>query len=153
MRGLTILGCRIRVAPVPLRPDLARAYENADYVVFGEPPIVLRIGKTSPELDALLQKAGKAGAAFITAANPLGMPTDAATNQAAVQALLESLAGTDFTCYGGEGCDPDHLWTPEPSLLVVGIGRADAQALGRRLRQNALVFIEKGKAAELVVLS
>jgi hypothetical protein len=34
----------------------------------------------------------------------------------------------------------------------MGIPRADAEELGRRLAQNAIVYIEKGQAPELVVL-
>ena len=34
----------------------------------------------------------------------------------------------------------------------MGIPRAEAEALGRRLEQNAIVWIEKGRAPELVVL-
>ena len=40
----------------------------------------------------------------------------------------------------------------EPSRLVIGIYRDNAQALGRIFGQNAIVFIEKGGAPELVVL-
>ena len=34
----------------------------------------------------------------------------------------------------------------------MGIPRAAAEALGRRLEQNAIVWVEKGKAPQLVVL-
>jgi hypothetical protein len=37
-------------------------------------------------------------------------------------------------------------------VLIMGIPRADAEALGRRLEQNAIVWIDKGRAPELVVL-
>ncbi len=37
--------------------------------------------------------------------------------------------------------------------LVIRIGaRADAEAVGRAFGQNAIVFVEKGRAPELVVL-
>jgi len=35
--------------------DLIEAYESADYVVFAEPELVLKIGEPSARLDALLE--------------------------------------------------------------------------------------------------
>jgi uncharacterized protein len=40
----------------------------------------------------------------------------------------------------------------EPSVLLLGIPRAEAIALGRRLEQNAIVFVERGGAPELVLM-
>ena len=40
----------------------------------------------------------------------------------------------------------------EASLLVFGLRRVVAAALGRRLRQNAVVFVRRGARAELVAL-
>jgi hypothetical protein len=37
-------------------------------------------------------------------------------------------------------------------VLVLGMAREDAVALGRALDQNAIVFVERGKAPELVLL-
>jgi hypothetical protein len=36
-------------------PECSPAYEAADYVVFAEPELVLKIGEPSARLDALLQ--------------------------------------------------------------------------------------------------
>ena len=52
----------------------------------------------------------------------------------------------------GEGREPDGSWR-EASRLVIGITRANAEALGRLFGQNAIVFMEKGRAPELVVLA
>src|SRR5207302_10285722 len=43
---------------MPLAPALIDAYETADYVVFTDPELVLRIGEPSPRLDALLEAEG-----------------------------------------------------------------------------------------------
>jgi hypothetical protein len=37
-------------------------------------------------------------------------------------------------------------------VLVLGIAREDAEALGRRFGQNAILYLEKGRAPELVLL-
>jgi len=59
-----------------LAPGLIDAYENADYVVFTDPELVLRIGEPSPRLDALLEAEGATAAAYITAANPRSAAKD-----------------------------------------------------------------------------
>ena len=133
-------------------PDRLNDYERADYVVFGEPDLVLRIGELNPDLDDLLEAEESATATFITAANPFGEPQDEWENKLAMIALAQVLDGK-YPCYSGEGRDPKGEWNAEPSLLVIGISRADAEDLGRRYDQNAIVFIEKGRAPELVVLA
>ena len=99
---------------------------------------------------ALLDEYAATSAAFVTAANPRGERRGAAQNLAAAAALEASLAHPFLR---GEGRDPQGLWPAEPSLLVIGIGRGEAAALGRALRQNAIVAIERGAAPELVLLA
>ncbi len=130
-----------------LSPQLIAAYESAHYVVHGH--FTLRIGRRSDALDALLESEGATSAAFVTPANPRGEQWSAADNLAALAELEASLA---HPYYRGEGRDPQGHWPPEPSLLIVGITRGEAEALGRALRQNAVVYAEKGVAPELVML-
>ena len=132
---------------MPLTPELISAYENALYAVEGG--LVLRIGEKSAALELLLESRGVKSAAFVTAANPRGEPRSHAANVAAMAALRESLQWPHLP---GEGRDPEGRWVAEPSVLLLGIARADAEALGRRLEQNAIVFVEKGAAPELVLL-
>ena len=136
---------------MPLGPELREAYESTRYVVFGAPELVLRIGEPSAGLDELLDAEGAATAAFITAANPRGVKRGAWQNEIANAALVESRSGAGFRCFEGEGRSPDGRWT-ERSVLVVGIPRADAEAVGRAFGQNAIVFAERGRPPELVVL-
>jgi putative PIN family toxin of toxin-antitoxin system len=132
---------------MPLTPQIIEAYEKALYVVQGGP--VLRIGERSAELEAWLDTQAAATAAFITAANPRGEQSSHAANEAAMSALHASLA---WPYLPAEGRDPEGRWSAEPSALVLGISRPDAVALGRRLAQNAIVFVEKGAAPELVLM-
>ena len=131
---------------------LIEAYQRALYVVFGEPELVIRIGEPNADLDALLEAEGAATAAFVTAANPHGRLAAQMENEVAVAALRQSQADAGYACRSGQGLDPRGEWPAEPSVLVVGIARADAEALGRAFEQNAIVFVDKGKAPELVVL-
>jgi uncharacterized protein len=132
---------------MPLTPALIESYERALYAL--EAGTLLRIGVHSPGLEQLLATHGASTAAFVTAANPRGEARPHAENEAAMAALRASLA---LPWLPGEGRDPEGRWRAEPSLLVLGIARADAEALGRRLEQNAIVFIERGRTPELVLL-
>jgi putative PIN family toxin of toxin-antitoxin system len=132
---------------MPLTPDLIDSYERALYAL--DWGTVLRIGVHDRDLDRLLESHGASTAAFVTAANPRGEARDPAANEAAMAALRASLA---LPWLPGEGRDLDGRWSAEPSLLVLGVSRPDAEALGRRLEQNAIVFVERGGAPELVLL-
>jgi uncharacterized protein DUF3293 len=136
---------------VPLPPELLEAYRNTEYVVFGRPELVLRIGVPSADLDELLEAEGAATAAFITAENPRGVKASAYRNEIANAALVESQNQAGYRCFEGEGRDPKGKWK-ERSVLVVGIGREAAEKVGRAFEQNAIVFVARGKAPELVVL-
>jgi len=132
--------------------NLIEAYESADYVVFAEPELVLKIGEPSARLDALLETEQSSTAAFVTAANPRSEKKSAAQNAAALAVLDQVIAAAGYPWRAGEGREPDGSWR-EPSRLVIGIYRENAEALGRLFGQNAVVFVEKGAAPELLVLA
>jgi len=127
------------------------AYRNADYVVFADREFVLRIGEPSTVLDELMQGEGATTAAFITAANPRGERRADSENGAANAALQNFVATAGYPHYWGEGRDPFGSWS-EPSFLVIGIYRANAEALAQLFEQNAIVFCELGRAPELILL-
>lgn len=137
---------------MPLRPDLLEAYRRALYVVYGAPDLVIRIGERNAALDALLDEDGADTAAYLTAANPKGELQDETANDLSCAALHQALADAGYSCYLGEGRDPAGGWPAEPSVLAVGISRREATVIGRSYEQNAIVFIERASAAELVVL-
>ena len=137
---------------MPLDPELRAAYEATHYVVFAEPELVIRIGEPNPDLDALMESAEASSAAFLTAANPDGELQSDAENRAALDELRKAELLRLRPQYDGEGRDPLGKWPAEPSLLVIGIPRDDAVFIGLSHAQNAIVFVEKGQAPELVVL-
>jgi hypothetical protein len=138
---------------VPLDPGLVDAYRRAQYVVFGEPELILCIGEPNDALDALLDEQGVGTAVFVTAANPRGRVAGKTENVRATTALLQAQREAGYACYAGEGRDPQGVWPAEPSVLVVGIARAEAEVLGRSYEQNAIVFVERGRAPELLLLA
>ena len=135
---------------VSLTPQRIAAYETLRSMPSVAEVPVLRIGEHNAELDGLLAQTALASAAFITAANPRGEPRSDAENDAAMASLRASLS---WRYLEGEGRDPEGGWPAEPSVLILGIGRAEAEALGRRLEQNAIVFVERGNVPELVLLA
>jgi hypothetical protein len=137
---------------MPLAPGLLEAYRRALYVVYGAPDLVIRIGEANAALDALLDEDGASSAAYLTAANPRGELQDETANELSRAALHQALADAGYRCYVGEGRDPARRWPAEPSVLAVGISRHEAIVIGRSYEQNAIVFLERGKAPELVIL-
>jgi hypothetical protein len=136
---------------VPLTQETIDAYRNADYVVFADRTVVMRIGQPSGELDALIKAEGATTAAFVTAANPRGEKRSDEENGVANAALQSFVAAAGYPHFWGEGRDPFGGWA-EPSFLVIGIYRANAEALAQLFEQNALVFCAVGKPHELVIL-
>ena len=136
---------------MPLTPQLLEAYRNAEYAVFAEREIVLRVGEPNARLDALLAEHGARIAAFVTAANPRGERRPDAENAVANSALQNLVSAAGYPHYFGEGRDTRRSWA-EPSFLVIGIYRRNAEALGALFEQNAIVFCEAGRAPELVLL-
>ena len=141
---------------MPLDPALRSAYERAVYVVFASPGVEFRVGEPSDILDAMMAMSHVSCAAFVSSANTRGVATPENERRLADYLLRSQLDGLNETgkyrVFQGEGRDPEGKWNAEPSVLIMGIPRAEAEALGRRLEQNAIVFIEKGRAPELVVL-
>jgi hypothetical protein len=131
---------------------LIEAYRKAEYVVLAEPPFALRIGAPNARLDALLAEHGAHGAAFITACNPRGARRSDADNAAAMAVLRSTLKGRGYACIAGEGRDPQGAWPAEPSVLVLGVPRDEAESLGRAFGQNAIVHAARAAAPELVLL-
>ena len=128
--------------------DLSAAYNAAHYRVFADPPFVLRVGERSAELNALLASHSAGTWAFITACNPGSVPLSDEENAERMVRLREML--NHLTTYPGEGIDPTDEWPGEPSVLVVGIDRAEAVEVAKTFEQAAILAGIRGGAAELV---
>jgi Protein of unknown function (DUF3293) len=141
---------------MPLDPALRLAYERAIYAIFASPGVEFRIGQPSDILDAMMAMSRVRCAAFVSSANVRGVATPENERRLAEYLLRSQVDGLNakakYRIYHGEGRDPEGKWTAEPSVLIMGIPREEAEALGRRLEQNAIVWIEKGGAPELLVL-
>ena len=136
---------------MPISSEQLEAYQKADYVVFADRHVVLRVGVPNPELDELIVTEGATTAAFVTAANPRGEKRSDTENGVANAALQSFVSAAGYPHFWAEGRDPFGSWA-EPSFLVIGIYRANAEALGQLFEQNAIVFCELGRAPELILL-
>lgn len=136
-----------------LDPALRAAYEKAVYCVFASPGVEFRVGAPSDVLDAMMAMSRVRCAAFVSSATARGAASPENERRLAEFLLRAQTAGMAYRIYQGEGRDPAGEWPAEPSVLIMGIPREEAEALGRKLEQNAIVWIEKGKAPELVALA
>ncbi len=134
---------------MPKRHDevyIETAYRVAD----GAQRFSIRVGERCAPIDALLDAHDAEEWAYVTAHNPGGRRADADANEAAQQRLEAALRASARPVLHGEGVGDDGGWPPEPSLLVLGLTRADAVALARRFGQEAIVAGRRGAPAELV---
>lgn len=128
------------------------AYQQANYHVNATPPFTMRIGQRCDELEALFAAHGSDSAAFISACNPMGEPTDDDINASRQKVFTRMLEQRGLAYLEGEGRDPKGEWQPEPSLLLFGIAQEDAMALGYSLKQNAIVWCGADLVPQLVLL-
>ncbi|MBB5190465.1 hypothetical protein HNQ50_001187 [Silvimonas terrae] len=113
--------------------------------------LTLRVGQTSPELDALLRQRHMQGWMFISACNPGSQAVLCQhENLARHQNLLDALKAAQFTFFEGYGEGDDGLWPAEPSALVLGVDESAARMWGQRFEQNAVLFGVQGGAVQLL---
>jgi len=133
--------------------NLVLAYRATDYVAFnGSRPFLVRIGHHSLVIDGLLARMITRRGAFITAWNPYSKSQSPGTNAYWDRELKSYLSTRGFAFLAGEGRGEIGEWPPEPSVFVIGLSRAQAASIGRRFRQNAIVYVSWGRPAELVML-
>jgi hypothetical protein len=131
--------------------DLEASYRNTSYLVDAPgAPIALRVGEVSAELDELLERFDEHHWAFITAYNPYSDKRDREENQERHTRLLAIVRERGLHSFPSRGVDDDGTWPTERGLLILGIDRDDAVALGRSLEQNAILVGARGAPAELV---
>ncbi|MCW2839231.1 MAG: hypothetical protein JWR55_714 [Aeromicrobium sp.] len=134
--------------------ELLRAYERTRYVVLDDHGIgraAVGIGETSADIDAVLADYGAANGVFITAWNPRSEPHGQDTNDEANDRLEADLseAGSVILPHIGVGYDPD--WEPEHGFFALDLAEAEAVELATEHGQNAVVVVERGLPARLVI--
>ena len=103
-------------------------------------------------VDGLLARMHARNGAFITAWNPFSKSLSFGANEYWNRELKRYLIMRGFAFVEGVGRGRATEWPAEPSIFAFGISRAEASAIGRRYRQNAIVFVRLGRRAELIML-
>ncbi len=130
----------------PATARLETVYRASAYVVrWAGRDVVLRIGTPPPRLPWGAWRQ----ACVVTACNPNSRPRAAAANRRAARRLEAALRRRGVRALPAEGRGDAGDWPPEPGLLVFGLPSRSAAALGRRLRQNAILRV--GRRAVLLV--
>jgi Protein of unknown function (DUF3293) len=129
--------------PLDIRPQLLRAYVETRYVAG---PAVARVGRRCESMDALLARLGIRQAIFVTAWNPLSRRMASGWNRRMQQRLAGRLRRFRMMPADGawRGWHEAHLLVAaDPRVVVV---------LARRFRQRAVVVVQRGRAARLLLL-
>jgi hypothetical protein len=136
-----------------MHSGLVLAYRATDYLAYsGNRVFLIRIGHHSLVIDGLLTRMKTKSGAFVTAWNPFSKSLSAGVNAYWDRELKGHLRARGFAYFVGEGRGTTGEWPPESSVLAFGMSRAQAASIGRRFRQNAVVYVPLGRPAELVTL-
>lgn len=132
--------------------ELFRHYRETDYHVDAPAGrFTLRVGQRDQELDAVLDDSGAREWAYVTAYNPGEARPAAEENERAQAELIRRLDERGLGWLPGVGEARGSSWS-EPSLLVLGVERAEASALGVAFGQWAILVGRRGGPAELLDL-
>lgn len=135
-----------------IEPSTIQAYLKTDYCVFGQVPLVLRVGVKNELLAKLYRQFAASSSAYITACNPHGQLASEKANAAAQARLVKELQRRGLNHVEGAGQHPQGGWPAEPSYLVLGLSLDEAKMLGRKYRQNAIIWCGDDSVPELVML-
>jgi hypothetical protein len=153
LEGFLISGTQISAfGGSQIARSTVEAYLATEYRIWGEWPLVLRIGQPNADLAALYKSLATEGAAVITAWNPYSEPRPNAKNVAAQDQLIAELDRRSLRHQPGHGADANGNWPPEDSQLVLGIDLAAAATLGKQFFQNGIVWATSDAVPTLVLL-
>jgi hypothetical protein len=131
---------------------LRKLYLKATYEVCPHnvpEPLHLRPEEQHPEIDAEFE--GAESWMLITAHEPMGQPHPPEINKQAQQKLHLDIKRANKNCWPGRGYDPrPEVDWEEPCLFVFPVSRQEALRWAERYRQLAVLFGERGQAAELL---
>jgi hypothetical protein len=104
-----------------IAPETIQAYREADYRVFSDIPVTLRIAEKNEALLGLYKANRSDSCAFVTACNPLGQQLSEAENASLQYQLARELEFRSLNFISGEGKHPVCDWPGESSFLVFGL--------------------------------
>lgn len=105
--------------------------------------VVLRIGRAPPPLPWGASRQ----ACVVTACNPVSRPCPVAFNRLMARRLDQTLRRRGLRALPCVARADAGDWPPEPGMLVFAITRRSAAALGRVMRQNAILHLGRRTVA------
>ena len=132
--------------------DLINAFLNTNYHVEDANPFILRVGEKSQELKQLFKRYNHDSAVFLTAWNPFSELTDQNENLLRQVELESDIKNLDHPYLPGYGKDENGVWPPEPSIMILGMALETAKLLGKKYRQNALIWSTDDAIPQLILL-
>jgi len=134
------------------KPELVQAYKRTKFIVdFPNGQAIIRDGECSDVVDNILSECAASAGTFITAHNPRSQRLSDSDNCNRHHSLVADIEDRGFRYFTGRGIGTDEGWPAEESLFVVGTTRDQATALGAKYGQFAIVWVEIGRAAEIVL--
>ena len=135
-----------------VNPLNIESYTNANYHIYDKPLFVINIGAESSPLNKLYERYGVNEAAILTAYNPMSQETNDIDNKQNNEQLELILKGQKLPFIRAEGICPDNKWPGEESFLVLGMTLNVAKDLGKKFRQNAIVWSDQSTISQLILL-
>jgi len=134
------------------KKTLERAYLNTQYFVFfsGGTYVVKISEPLVKEVSALLEKTRTRSGVILTAWNPRSNKTSAIENKEQNNALSRRLIKNNFIYYDALGKGQDSSWPAEESFFIVDISKEKAESLALEYKQNAYIWLQPSKPAELI---
>ena len=134
--------------------ELLAAYRGTRYAVLdvdGGTLAEALVGRHRPDVDTLLETQGAASGVFITAWNPRSIPTDDTANAEAHARMSALLSDRGHTALPHAGFGEDPAWRAEHGFFVLGLSEREALELAVEFEQNAVVVVQRGEPARLVL--
>jgi hypothetical protein len=135
-------------------PELLEAYLSTRYLVVEDGAsgaVEVMVGSRSPAIDAVLARYGARSGVFITAWNPRSRPRPRSVNEADQRRLEADLRARAIDCLPHRGVAADPSWESERGVLALDLSVEDALGLAEAYGQNAVVVVDLGEPARLVL--
>ena len=118
----------------------------------GSEEFILRVNIRSDALAEVLTDTARTCAIFITGCNPFSQPQSLEENQVANSLLAEDLYRLTDHVVAGIGIHPSGNWTGEPGYLALGIDIEVSRVLGKKFKQNAIIWAGEDAVPRLILL-
>ena len=136
-----------KISPVDIQ-----SYTDANYHIYEKPLFVINIGAKSSGLNKLYEGYEVSEAAILTAYNPMSQETNDKDNKLNNKQLELILKNQKLSYIRAEGICPNNNWPGEESFLILGMTLNAAKDLGKKFKQNAIVWSDQSTISQLILL-